>query len=77
MRTSWPLGRHLASFYSGIYTPQACLLEQKTRDDAVDDAQHRREQFGVRRDEDASGWGTPAHRPQPRQALEWQQQKSC
>ena len=32
---------------------QACLLEHKPRDDAVDDAQQRREQFGVRRDEDA------------------------
>ena len=28
---------------------QACLLEQKARDDPVDDAQHRREQLGVRR----------------------------
>ena len=26
----------------------ACLLEQKPRDNAVDDAQHRREQFGLR-----------------------------
>jgi len=25
---------------------QACLLEQKPRDDAVDDAQHRRKQLG-------------------------------
>ena len=31
---------------------QTCLLEQKTCDDAVDDAQHRREQFGVRGDQD-------------------------
>jgi len=26
---------------------QACLFEQKSRDDAMDDAQHRREQLGM------------------------------
>ena len=31
----------------------ACLLEQKPRDDAVDDPQHRREQLGVCGEEDA------------------------
>ena len=33
MRTSWPLGRHVASFYSGIYNQK-----QRGRPLAVDDA---------------------------------------
>ena len=38
---------------------QPRLLEHKPRDDTVDDAQHRREQFGVRREQNAQRGSCP------------------